>query len=99
MKKAWEWLIDDYNWLYVCVLIFVLFVIGAFVYVIASPSLTEGMVMNKWASPGYSHCTDKGCEYRAPRWIITVQDGESKDWWYVSQSYYDSVHIGDWVKK
>ena len=56
--------------------------------------------MNKIASPGYHHCVENGkCVYESPKWIVMVQDGEDKDWWYVTENYYDSVHVGDWVKK
>ena len=61
--------------------------------------LTEGTVTNKMFFPGYSNCTDGGCDYRAPRWIISIQNGDEFESWYVSENYYDSVHIGDWVRK
>lgn len=112
MKKAWEWLIDDDHWLYVCGLILVLFVFGALVYAIATYTpLTEGVVENKFYHPAHNvyspiHITINGkletiAHYKwvGDEWTITVRNGDNTDIWYVSESYYDSVHVGDWVKK
>ena len=32
-------------------------------------------------------------------WIITVENEDRTDQWYVSEKYYDEVKIGDWVTK
>lgn len=89
------------EWWYV--ILMVVFIIGFILVIIleaTAPKLTEGLVMNKIASPGYHHCVENGkCVYESPKWIVMVQDGEDKDWWYVTENYYDSVHVGDWVKK
>jgi len=84
------------------VILTVIFIIGfaaIIVLAIVSPKLTEGIVTNKWYFPGYSSCTDKGCEYNPAKYTVTIQNGEDKDTWYVSESYYDNVHVGDWVQK
>ena len=74
--------------------------IGLIGYEIARPKIIEGMVMNKWISPAYSDCNEKGnCSYTPAKYIIAVQEGDTKDWWYVTEQYYDSVKIGDWVTK
>jgi len=74
--------------------IMVVLIIHAFVHI----GLTEGMVMNKWASQIYS-CSKEGCEYQDTKFIVAVQNGEVKDWWQVTMEYYESVEIGNWVKK
>lgn len=76
-----------------------LLVIGFIVWAILSPKLTEGIVTDKSYWPGYSSCSDKDCEYTPPRWIVSVQNGEDRDSWYVSESYYDRVKVGEWVTK
>lgn len=95
--KIWEWLQEW--WRVILLVIFVGLVIGYITWAILSPKLTEGVVTNKWFYPGYSHCTEKDCEYYPARWIVNVRNGEDTDSWYVSESYYDSVKIGDWVTK
>ena len=37
--------------------------------------------------------------YHADRWYIIVQQEEQKDSWDVSEEVYDSVEIGDYVKR
>lgn len=97
MKKILDFTAE---WRYVILTVIVgLLVIGFVVWAILSPKLTEGIVTNKWYFPGYSSCTDKGCEYNPARWIVNIRNGEDSDSWYVSESYYDSVHIGDYVQK
>lgn len=39
--------------------------------------------------PQYRHIPDK--------WIIQIQNGDKKDSWYVSEDYYNSVDIGDFI--
>lgn len=77
----------------------VILVVAIIIWAALQPRLPEGTVTNKMHFPGYSNCTDKGCDYSSPKWIVTVQKGDEFDSWYVSENYYDSVHIGDWVKK
>ena len=79
--------------------IVILLFLAAIVYTAYSPNLTEGLVMNKRFSPGYLHCADGKCFSSNDRWIIEIQNGERKDWWTVSENYYDSVKIGEWVQK
>lgn len=96
---------DFYNtwneWKYVIYIgIIALVFIGIIIYGISQKTeLAEGMVMNKWISPAYRTCDDGDCSYRSTKYIIAVQNGDDKDWWYVTENYYDSVKIGDWVKK
>lgn len=112
MRKAWEWLTDDCNWLCICGLIFILFIFGALVYAFVTYTpLTEGVVTNKFHHPAHNvyspiYVTINGkqqtiAHYRwvGDEWIITVRNGDDTDTWYVSESYYDSVHVGDWVTK
>ena len=49
------------------------------------------IVVNKQTRiiPHYVHLPDK--------WIIWVQNGDKKDSWYVSEDYYNSVDIGDFI--
>ena len=73
--------------------------------------LTEGYVIGKEHSAAHQiyspiHMNVNGkmqlipyWNYQPDRWSITVQNGDNTDWWYVSESYYDSVHVGDWVTK
>lgn len=61
--------------------------------------LPEGQITNKMHFPAYTTCTNKGCRFHPPSWIISVQNGDEFDSWYVSERYYDSVQIGDWVRK
>lgn len=97
MTKIWEWLQEW--WHVIAFVSFCLLIIGFIVWAILSPKLTEGIVTNKWYYPGYSTCTGKGCEYNPAKYTVTIQNGEDKDTWYVSESYYDNVHVGDWVQK
>lgn len=76
----------------------ILLVIIVILY-LAKPVLPEGQITNKMHFPAYTVCTDKGCRYYPPTWIITVQDEFKFDTWYVSERYYDNVQIGDWAKK
>lgn len=60
-------------------------------------SLKEGMVMNKLTSS--ETCTKKsGCE-DDQKWILAVQKDDKKEWWLVTEDYYNQVETGNWVKK
>ena len=77
----------------VCLIVLVILVI------LTDKDLTEGMVMNKRYSAGYVlHLNDR-YQVQPDRWIIEIQNGDQKDWWTVTENYYDSVKIGDWVEK
>lgn len=97
MNKV-RWFIEEY-WGIILTVLFIILCVSAIIWAAKQPRLPEGYVTNKMYFPGYSSCTDKGCDYRHDKWIITVQNGDEFDSWYVSENYYDSVHIGDWVKK
>lgn len=43
--------------------------------------------------------SDGQYSYSPGKWIISVENDGKTDMWYVSENFYDSVHIGDWVKK
>ena len=90
--------LDEYG-VHVFIFIVALVIAGLIVYAITAPNLTEGMVMNKRFSPGYLHCYDGKCHASPDRWIIEVQNGDQKDWWTVSEAYYDEVKLGEWVTK
>lgn len=81
--------------------IWFILVIFAFAEIIFEEApVKEGLVMNKWRSEGYVLCVDNGkCKKEPTRWVIAVQNGERKACWLVSESYYDSVNIGSWVRK
>lgn len=74
-------------------------IVAAFVWEFKRPRLIEGLVTNKMFFPSYSTCSEKGCDYTSAKWIVTIQNGDEFDSWYVSENYYDDVHIGDWVRK
>ena len=97
MKKVENFLMEW--WGVICTALFILLVVVSIIWAVKQPRLSEGSVTNKMHFPGYSICTDKGCDYTPSKWIVSIQNGEEFDSWYVSESYYDSVHIGDWVKK
>lgn len=97
IKKVWVFL-DEWKYVIFCAM-FIIAVASMIAYEIARPKINEGMVMNKWISPAYKSCDDDGCTYRSTKYIIAVQDGDLKDWWYVTENYYDTVKIGDWVTK
>ena len=96
-RKIWDFL-DNYG---ICIVLFIiaLVIVGWIDYAITAPNLTEGLVMNKRYSPGYFRCYDGNCHSQGDRWIIEVQNGDEKDWWTVTENYYDAVKIGDWVTK
>ena len=97
MRKVKNFLAE---WWYVIIMaLFIIFFIVMIFWAIKQPRLAEGYVTNKMHFPAYSSCTDKGCDYSSQKWIITVQNGDEFDSWYVSENYYDFVHIGDWVRK
>ena len=90
---------DNYG-VYIFMFTVAAILISFLVYAFVAPHLAEGMVMNKWISPAYKTCDEDGhCSYRSTKYVIAVQDGDTKDWWYVTENYYDSVKIGDWVTK
>lgn len=61
--------------------------------------LAEKQRNNFNGSAGYIlHLNDR-YHVQPDRWIIEIQNGDEKDWWSVTENYYDSVKIGDWVEK
>ena len=58
--------------------------------------LKDGMVMNKLTSS--ETCTPSGC-MDDEKWILIVQKNDTKEWWQVSEDYYNQVEIGNWLKK
>lgn len=86
-------------WIAIVAVLFFAAVFGLIIWEIARPKQVEGYVTNKMHFPGYSSCTDGDCHWSSERWIVSIQNGDEFDSWYVSESYYDSVHIGDFVRK
>ena len=84
-------------------IVYIVILLVALIFMIftifSAETLAEGIVMNKRFSEGYCRCVNDECEIQKDRWIIEVQNGDKKDWWIVTEKYYDSVNIGDWVKK
>jgi len=97
LQKALD-LIEE-NLAYILCAIVVMLIAGIIAVVITAPNLTEGMVMNKRFSPGYFYSVDGNTYASKDRWIIEVQNGDQKDWWTVTESYYDAVSLGEWVTK
>ena len=97
MKRITDFLFDYGPAIFATLLVIV--VIGVIVYEATRPHLVEGLITNKMHFPGYSTCDDNKCKWHSEQWIVTVQDGDEFDSWFVSERYYDSVQIGDWVKK
>ena len=91
--------------LLIVVIVCILFLTGC------TKTLSAGTVIDKHFSP--SHITYSpiitamnGKTRITPRyiphsdaWSILVQNGEDKEWWEVSEEYYDSVEIGDHVER
>lgn len=77
----------------VCLIVLVILAI------LTDKDLTEGMVMNKRYSAGYVLFLNDRYYVQPDRWIIEIQNGDEKDWWVVTEEYYDTVKIGDWVEK
>lgn len=97
-QKFWKHYGDNFKAVFLITVSTIL--AGLILYLITAPNLREGMVMNKYFLEGYEKCFEKGkCAVEHDRWIVVVQNGEKKDWWQVSQSYFDEVELGDWVKK
>lgn len=71
--------------------IFTLMTVGV-IHEISGPHLTEGYVIDKNIYPPI------GRQIR-PMFSITVKLNDTVDEWYVSENYYDGVHIGTYVKK
>lgn len=97
MKKVIDFISEW--WGIILTVIAVALCVAFIVWAANQPRLPEGEVMNKMHFPAYSSCTDKGCDWTSEKWIVSVRNGDEFDSWYVSERYYDSVHIGDWVKK
>lgn len=55
-------------------------------------SVTEGLVLDKGHSIGGKNVTTYSC------WV-QVQNGDNVVIWHVSDDFYDSVNVGDWVKR
>lgn len=109
-KRALDWLKE--NWIIVAAVLFVAGIIAAIAVFFSNyESLTEGTVIDKYYEPAreiYSpiHITIDGKDqtisnyrYVGDRWRLIIQNGEKKDMWFVTESFYDSVKIGDWVTK
>lgn len=110
MSRIWEWLKEW--WFVILAGIVVLSFVGALFWAVFTyEPLTEGIVIGKEYTPAHSvyspiHMTVNGVSQTIPRWRnepekwrVTVQNGDATDLWYVSQAYYESVKIGDWVTK
>lgn len=69
------------------ILIFIVIITAAH-----SGNLIEGTVVDKdiYAPTGHA---------MYPTFVLKVENGGKTDTWVVSESYYDSVHVGSYVKK
>lgn len=73
--------------------------------------LTEGEVIDKYYEPAHEvyspinitidgkNQTIQNWRQVGDKWRLIVQNGDKKDIWFVSESFYNSVKVGDWVKK
>jgi hypothetical protein len=66
--------------------------IGVTIYKVGGPHLTEGYVIDKNVYPPVNR-------QLYPSFSITVQLNGTTDNWFVPESYYNSVHVGDYVRK
>ena len=97
-----------FGFLGVVLLVCLAFVIWA---ICSYTPLTEGFVIDKDYDPAHRvyrpiHIYSGGHNQSIPhwrtvgdRWTVWIQNGEDKDMWYVTEEFYNSVHVGDWVKK
>ena len=105
-----EWLKE--NWICIIGILIAAGIIVLIAWVVAYyEPLTEGQVVNKYYEPAHEvyspiHVTIDGKDqtirnYRfvGDKWTLIIQNEDKKDYWYVSESYYDSVKVGDWVSK
>ena len=74
----------------VIVLVFMI-LMGAAAYSMNN-HLTEGVVRDKMLYPPTGRQI-------IPTFVLVVESGDKTDYWYVSESYYNSVHVGSYVKK
>ena len=75
----------------VVIVIVFMILIGAAVYS-TSNHLTEGVVRDKMLYPPVGRQV-------IPTFVLVVESGDKTDYWYVPESYYNSVHVGSYVKK
>lgn len=105
-----EWL--EENLIYIILGILGAALLGGLIWFISGyEPLTEGEVIYKDFYPAHDvyypiHITVDGMSqtinnyrYVGDRWRLTIQNGEHTDMWYVSESFYNSVKVGDWVTK
>lgn len=83
------------KWLYVVGIILIFSVIFGLIYGITKIDLTpitEGEVYDKFYFP-----SDE--QFKPGKFMIKIRNGERTDTWYVTEKYYESVKVGDWVTK
>lgn len=74
------------------VLVGIIFVFVSIIVAAHSGNLVEGTVVDKdvYAPTGRA---------MYPTFVLKVENDGQADTWVVSESYYDSVHVGSYVKK
>lgn len=74
------------------VLVGIIFVFVSIIVTAHSGNLIEGTVVDKdvYAPTGRA---------MYPTFVLKVENNGQTDTWVVSESYYDSVHVGSYVKK
>ena len=103
-----EWFSDNFGKVFfICVIILV----GASIYLALTDTvLTEGMVTDKQYHKAhlvyspiwiYSNGAKTIPRYRVEPdiWAVSVKNGDDTDVWYVTKEFYDSVSIGEWVRR
>ena len=90
MKIKWEKVIIGVT--VALLLTFFILMAAGVIHEINGPHLTEGYVIDKNVYP------PTGRQIK-PMFSITVKLNDTIDEWYVSENYYDGVHVGTYVKK
>ena len=90
MKIKWEKVIIGIT--VALLLTFFILMTAGVIHEINGPHLTEGFVIDKNVYP------PTGRQIK-PMFSITVKLNDTIDEWYVSENYYDGVHVGTYVKK
>ena len=78
----------------VCTIVIVItlvILVGIAVY-FTNNHLVEGIVRDKMLYPPVGRQV-------IPTFVLVVESGDKTDYWYVPESYYNSVHVGSYVKK
>lgn len=79
----------------ICFIAIVILSLTGINYSIQSDSITQGYVVNK----DYYPASGFAGNYNGERFELTIEYEGHKTYWYVTEDYYNSVKIGDYVRK